>query len=200
VRTALAPLLGALVLGGCTSLPPVTLNNPESRQKWIERSEQLNRLSTWRYSGRIALQVADEGWNANLLWSQYEGVYEIELRGPFGAGAVSILGSPWGVLVRNGDEPPELGESAQMLLHQKLGWLLPIEALEHWVLGAPDPAADSSIDVDPEGRAVRLSQFGWTVEYKSYLPAAPGYELPRKIFARNENVGLRLVIDQWTLN
>jgi outer membrane lipoprotein LolB len=200
VRTALAPLLGALVLGGCSSLPPAPLNSPESQQKWIERNDQLARLSTWRYSGRIALQVADEGWNANVVWSQFESVYEIELRGPFGAGAVSILGSPWGVQVRNGDEPPVLGENAQQLLHQRIGWLLPIESLEHWVLGRPDPGADSKYDIDPDGRLVRLSQFGWTVEYKSYLTATPGYELPRKIFARNENIGLRLVIDQWTLN
>lgn len=199
MRRAFAPLLGALLLGGCATVPSVSLNTPEAQLKWRERDQQVARLSTWRCEGRLAMQVADEGWNATLRWSQFERVYEIDLRGPFGAGAVSILGSPWGVVVRSGDDPEVFGEDAQSLLRQRFGWMLPIASLEYWVIGRPDPGAVSEFDVDPDGRLVRLSQSGWTVEYKSY-DAATGYDLPRKIFARNDNIGLRLIIDQWMLN
>ncbi len=198
---SLAPLLGALLLVSCATLPPPTTENtPESQQKWLERTELLNRITTWKYDGRIAVRVADDGWNASVTWAQYDQVFEISLQGPFGAGAVSILGSPAGVRITSGDDPPLIGSSADNLLREKTGVSLPIRSLEFWAVGKPDPETESTYDLDANGKVIRLSQLGWTVDYKNYAATNSGVELPRKIFASNNKIGIRLVIDQWTLN
>ncbi len=200
MKFARAPLVGALLISACATTPTEPFNSPESQQRWRERSARLEQLSTWHFDGRAALQSGDEGWNATLAWSQFGEVYEIDLRGPFGAGAISILGSPAGVAVRGGDDPPVLGADASDLLLQHIGWPLPVESLEYWLVGRPNPNLASEMDVDASGHIVRLLQSGWTVEFKTYDSSAAEYALPRKIFARNQALALRLVIDRWILN
>lgn len=194
---ALAPLL--LALSACATAPSPPLNTPESLQLWQDRERTLAHVTHWRSEGRLALSNGGDGLNADYTWAQFGDVYNIALRGPFGAGAVTILGSPWGVAVRHSDAELLLGYDAQSLLHQHFGWTLPVDAVEHWVVGRPDPATTYEIDVDPSGRVVRLRQAEWTVEFKSYV-AVGDLELPSKVFARNRNLGLRMVVDRWTIN
>lgn len=195
---ALALLLFGFSIAACTTAPLQPLNSIEGMQRWQQREHALARVTTWRSEGRIALNSGDDGVNASYTWSQYDTVYDIALRGPFGAGAVTILGSPEGVAVRRDDELL-LGFNAQQLLLEKFGWMLPVDAVEHWVIGRPDPKAEHRIEVDNLGRIVKLHQADWVVEYKSYVPVGD-LELPGKMFAHSHRVGLRMVVDQWTLN
>ena len=63
--------------------------------------------------------------------------------------------------------------------------------------GLPNPNVPSELKGDPEGRLTQLQQDGWVIEYPSYSQVA-NLELPRKIKARQDDLKVQVIADQWS--
>jgi len=187
--------LVALVLAGCAAQPLPPADDPE--QAWADHQGQLQALEQWRIRGRMALSTPDDSWQADLLWSQQQRDFRIQLIAPLGQGSLVLQGSAAGAELRSSAEPePVRAPDAEALLYRATGWRMPVESLRYWVRGLPAPGGAPQVQLDPQGRLQSLRQFGWQVEFRRYRQVG-AWALPDKMFLRRNDLRLRLLIRDW---
>ena len=178
MRLRSAALLLIALLGGCASLPdsspptdPATVD-----AAWAQRQHQLAGIPGFQLNGRVAIKGG--GLSGALRWRQEGETFDLRIVGPFGAGALSMQGTPSQVAIK-GRDIDLVTDDPQQVLAQHTGWRLPLDALRWWVLAlpAPAPAAEARIVLDAEGRPEQIQQGDWTLRYSDYrtetTPALP---------------------------
>lgn len=194
----------AALLAGCATLPERSaVENPDT--VWVQRQSALLAVTSWALRGRIALRRNDEGAQASLSWARSDDVHRLELAGPFGGGRVRITQDRDGAQLRDSSGNVYRDVSLSALLARATGWWLPLEAMRHWIVGLPTPAAPFDIELDAWGRPKTLDQLGWKIHYLDYV-TEHGHDLPRRLFierrsslAAEEVLEARLVIERWSL-
>ncbi|HSW12914.1 MAG TPA: lipoprotein insertase outer membrane protein LolB [Solimonas sp.] len=195
MRSPFAAAAASLLLAGCAVFkgPDMPQHSPEAR--WLERKAVLEQVDRFSLQARVA-GSGSLGMKAELRWQQNaDGSFDLRLAGPFGAGAVSIAGSPGHVEVRS-REGRQFTTDPELWIRQRFGWSLPIGGLRYWALGLPSPQSPASIELDPEGKIAVLEQDGWRLEYDEYQPAGP-LSLPRRLQLANAEVTIKLIADRW---
>lgn len=183
----------ALLVSGCASLQQRPAHSEAVELRWAQRSEALAAVQGFSLQGRFT-QVGGSG--GSLRWQQRaNGQFELQLSGPFGAGAISMTGTAAGVEVRSKDGT-QFAPDPQHWMLEHLGWTLPLASLRAWALGRPAPGAVEHYELDESGQLTLLQQNGWTVRFDRYK-AIGSLALPGRIEAAQGDVQLRLVIDRW---
>lgn len=152
----------------------------------------LQRLSRWQLTGRAAVAMGTQGWQASLDWHQSDAVSEVRLAGPFGVGALALKRTPEGLSL-NGAPP---SDAVLTQLEDKLGFDLPLDHLRYWLLGVPDPGDAAQVTRNAQERALTLAQAGWTVDYDRYM-TVNGDTLPAHLVLSREGVRVRIAVDHW---
>lgn len=191
-----------IFVGGCVSVPSrPPVENPSAT--WQVRRSQLTQVNVWDLRGRLALRADDQGAHASLRWVRDRERHRMSLAGPFGGGSVRLTYDQRGAELRDAEGEILHGATMQQLLLRATGWNLPIEGLNYWVLGLPDPGAPAHSTLDEWGRLKLLEQLGWNVEFIEYTQAGE-YELPKRVFIRHtqrnvtdSDIEARLVIEAW---
>lgn len=191
-------LLSAIFLSGCETLAP-RVEGPADMQAWKARQERLAGLDEWQLQGRVAIAMADDGWNANVDWIQSGETMDVNFSGPLGIGSARVAGTPARLEVHTTDGEHFMTTDPETDLYWRLGWTAPLDRMRYWVLGLPGPHGNPVLEIDAAGRLVALQQGGWTVEYVDYLVTDSDRVLPRKIEMRREGVRIRLVVGEWRL-
>jgi outer membrane lipoprotein LolB len=195
-RSAGAVLALALVLVACA--PPPVVPPEQVDELWEQRLDALGAVQDWSMSGRVAVQVEEEGWNATVHWRQQPDAYDIRLLAPIGGGALRLRGDPSGVVLRTSDGEVYTAASPEALVRERTGLALPVSGLRHWVLGRPDPLSASAQSLDAVGRLVRLRQHGWDILYQGYRDVGE-WELPSRMVLYDGRFEVRLAIDRWEM-
>lgn len=190
----------AAVLSGCALLrPQISGTEPPSQAllaKWQARVAQLAPVSSFTVSGRIASGAI--GFKADLRWKQHKnGQFQMRIAGPFGARATVLEGNQYLVSVRNGQEASRTTTDPEAWLEEALGVRLPVTGLRWWALGLPAPDTHYDMLLDPQGRALRIIQNGWQLDYPDYR-AAGRFDLPRRIEARSGDTRILVLADAWS--
>ena len=186
-----------ILVTGCDILPPAS--KVDTQAQWQAQLLWLQDLRNWRVSGRLAVQIPDDGWSASLRWRQRAANYRIDLSGPFGQGAMRINGSPTRVALRTADGQVRRASSAEQLVAAELGVEVPISLLPHWLLGRPAP----EVPVDkmhwrPDGSLEFLSQAGWQVQYLEY-ESVEERTLPSRISIEQGETQAKFALTSWRL-
>ena len=186
--------LALAVLSSCAidrgvELPPL--------DDWDVRRQLLGQLSDWAFSGRIGVSAGDEGFNGRLRWRQRSEAFAATVSGPFGAGAVTLEGTPGRIVVLERDSEPLEFTDPERDLRVRYGWTIPVTSLRYWALGIPSPGAPAATEFGDNGQLSRLEQGGWSVSIPQYREDG-GQLMPRRIVATNGDAKVRLVIDDWT--
>ncbi len=181
-------VLLVLLLSACSS---VTVE-PEGRYE-IQTRESLYKLECWSFEGRVAITGKKEAWQANINWTHNANEEKIKLTGPLGQGATLIQLTGNRVTIDRGDNKPLSSNQPELFINQQLGLFVPVQSLRYWVVGLPEPS--SRYNVTPNG----FTQAGWLVDYKQMLPVN-NQAMPYKIAVSNEQLKLKLIINQWVLN
>jgi outer membrane lipoprotein LolB len=155
--------------------------------------EHLYDLGSWSFSGRLALAGKKDAWQANIVWAHDLGSDEIKLSGPLGQGATVIRLSSDEVIIDRGDGKVLSSRQPEDFINQQLGLAVPVRSLRYWVVGLPEPSTTFVLTTDG------FVQSGWLIEYKQEQ-VVNSELIPRKISVTNEQVKLKLMIDQWGLN
>lgn len=200
-RTAgrLLTCLCAAALASCASITPTELEpSLAERKKLFEsRAASLAALERWSMDGKLAISDGEDGGSGRLEWRRQPGLSELAFRGTMGRGAWQLEIQPGHSVLNlaNGEtwEAPEVSS----LIQAHVGWNIPVDALEWWIRGMPEPKGVGVYDFDEGGRIHVLSQHGWTVEYQRYKEFS-GLDLPTKIDARNGERRVRFVMRDWT--
>lgn len=192
-----------LVLAACAtqpSRPPVA----DSSAAWQRRLQRLTGIDTWELRGRLAVRTDEQGGNASFSWVRRGDGSRLTLAAPFGAGSVRVTYDADRAVLTDRSGEVHHGESVQELLGRATGWWLPLQGLEHWVLGLPAPGVPARRELDAWGRLAMLEQEGWHIEFIEYVEQN-GYELPRRIFIRRggdafgDSLEARFVIERWSV-
>jgi outer membrane lipoprotein LolB len=195
MRRSALPLAAAAVcaLAGCRTLPPA----PPPGERWEVRRPQLQSLAHFELRGRVAVASGEEGFNANLHWTQDGDRSQVTLEGPFGVGGAQLTaeGNELTVVTARGDRVES--DAAHAALAARLGFDPPVTSLRYWVLGVPDPKEPASESLDrSQQRLSSLTQAGWHVQYQSY-GSAGGEALPARLTMQRDAVRVRLLVDDW---
>lgn len=177
-----------LTLSACSTVPV----EPEVSYSKTAR-ERLYNLEQWSFDGRLALTGKNDSWSANINWGHKPDDEKIKLSGPLGQGAtvIQLMGNL--VTIDRGDGRVQSSTQPEEFINQQLGMFVPVHSLRYWVIGLPEPT-DPFVET-----ATGFKQAGWLVEYKQMQPV-DNQSMPRKITVANEQVKLKLIIDQWVLN
>ncbi|MEJ2381479.1 MAG: lipoprotein insertase outer membrane protein LolB [Gammaproteobacteria bacterium] len=193
-------IVAVLLLAALSACSVAPTGPPVDRAKvWAEHERSISRLDRWTIRGRVALSTEDEGWSAALQWQQRGTDYDIRVIAPFGQGSMRLQGGAAGVVLRTSDHPqPVYAANAEALLRSRTGWRMPVTALRYWIRGLPQPAGARTIQLDDRGRLAHLIQGGWSVDFLGYQ-RVDDYQLPEKIFMKNRDLRIRVVIHDWQL-
>jgi outer membrane lipoprotein LolB len=155
--------------------------------------QSLNVLEPWSLQGRLSVADENDSWQAEIFWEHLPGMDQIKLSGPVGQGAVVIHLTKNFVTVSRGDGVVESSDQPEEFINQQVGLAVPIRSLRYWVIGLPMPGP--SFDEVIGG----FKQSGWLVDYQQ-MQMVNGKPMPRKITVKNDQVKLKLFIDQWIFN
>jgi outer membrane lipoprotein LolB len=177
-----------LMLSACSTVPV----EPEVYYSKIAR-EHFYKLERWSFDGRLALTGKNDSWSASINWGHQPDDEKIKLSGPLGQGATVIQLTGDVVTIDRGNGQAQSSTQPEAFINQQLGMFVPVHSLRYWVIGLPEP---TSAFVET---ATGFKQAGWIIEYKQMQPV-DNQSMPRKITVSNEQVKLKLIIDQWVLN
>lgn len=185
---SLIALTAACAGPGSVALPELT--------DWEARQAILADVDEWEFAGRIGVSAGDAGFNGQLRWRQDGVVFRARINGPLGIGTMFVNGDNRELTLtdRNGDVT-EL-QDAEVQLRQMYGWTIPVTSLRFWALGIPDPASPAETEFGEDGQLRTLRQQNWLVDFTKYGEGG-GQMLPRRLSAVNDDVKVRLVIDNW---
>ena len=187
-------LLILIGLTGCASTGGVLL--PDIGD-WETRKEILGETDEWEFAGRIGVSAGAEGFNGKLWWRQDGVVFRARISGPLGVGTIFINGDRNELTLTDRDGVTTELDDAEADLRERFGWTIPISSLRYWVLGIPDPSSPAVAGFNAGGQLSELEQRGWQVIIAQYAQGG-GQPLPRRLTAVNDDLKVRLVIDNWT--
>lgn len=188
-----------IFLAACTVTPVVEMSPDALEDAWSDRNMRLMAMDAWRLQGRVAVSNEHDSWSASLLWRESDHSQEVRVVAPLGQGTAVVRREEHGLAelqLSNGEV--FVGESASELLHQQLGWYLPVESLAYWIKGVPDPNYVSSWALNRQGGLSHLTQAGWQVEYKRYRHSELfDGDLPSKLFLTRDDWKVKLIVQNW---
>jgi outer membrane lipoprotein LolB len=196
----LIPAVG-LGLGGCAELQALKpfflpVEAPEATA-WDRHRASVGSVRAWTLQGRVAVETADDGWNATMTWEQRADHYALRLMAPLSQGTFELEGDTGGVTLRTAENETLTATDPEALMRDHLGWSLPVGGLKFWIRGIPDPdRPHTDLKLDESGRMTDLIQDGWRVSVLRYQKVGDK-DLPDKLFLQNDPVKVRVVIGQW---
>jgi outer membrane lipoprotein LolB len=177
-----------LFLSACASIAPI----PEGHYSPAAYAQRYN-IQKWRLVGRLAISAPRDSWSANIEWDHLPESEKIKLSGPLGQGAIVIELADGTVTIDRGGGNVQTSNQPEQFINQQLGLYVPLQSLRFWAVGLPEP------DEDYQGTADGFVQYGWLVAYKE-LQKIGRETMPHKMAISNDQVKMKLMIDQWELN
>lgn len=187
-------LLALALLAACAPVPPrpAAVADASAQQA---RETALALRPDWAFHGRVAISKGSEGGNANIRWRQRGGDFDIELSAPITRQSWRLASRAGRVTLAGLDGGERSGSDAETLLLEATGWRIPVAAMAAWARGARGQGTAADFSSDPEGRPATLRQDGWDIEYRGWFDGEP--PLPQRLFARQGEAGVRLVVEAW---
>ncbi|SJM95389.1 Outer membrane lipoprotein LolB (modular protein) [Crenothrix polyspora] len=192
LRLKIRTLCGALLVASALAACSTALVIPD--QPYLKSARNhLYALRQWSLEGRLAMSAKKDSWSANMAWQHDASVEEIKLSGPLGQGAALIRLTKAQVVIDRGGKGVQTSTNPEQFIEQQLGMAVPIHSLRYWVVGLPEPGV-SFFETE-----AGFKQGQWLVAYKE-MQSVGNQAMPRKITVMNDQVRLKVIIDQWTLN
>lgn len=148
-------------------------------------------------NGRLAVNNGGQRHSGGLRWQHQPQRDELLLQGPLGITVARITSDrEMATLEQNGKRYQ--AQDVEALMHDVLGWSLPLPVLHHWLMGTVDATLPAHTERDELGRLMLLQQAGWEVHYLLYA-GEQADSLPARITFSHEDLQVKLLIDEWDL-
>jgi outer membrane lipoprotein LolB len=162
------------------------------------RLQELQSHDQWTLRGRLAISDGMEGGSGNFIWQNDGDRTRMSFHGAMGKGAWQLQADHSGARIELANGEIHEAATVAALVVQEVGWQVPIDALSWWVKGLADPAKWESRELSGHGLLMKLSQFGWEVEFGNY-DEVDGSKLPSKLIARRGKYLVKMVVRIWEL-
>lgn len=157
-------------------------------------------LSYWQFNGKFAIKTPDQRQGLKINWQQNDQQFDINLYTVFGITVLKINGNDQLVTIE-ADQGPITGHSAEQLIWQLTQWHVPVNNLQHWLIGDVSDARNIIIDNDGYFVSGDISdRFGrvWQLSLGKYQ-AVQGRVMPHSLRLQHDKLFLKLAINQWQL-
>ena len=183
IRSGVALLLAACWLAGCAVAPRTPLPSDTSA------------IRSFELTGRIAVRMEGKGYSARMRWAHDGPQDSLWLYSPVGSVLATLTAEEDSAVLVTSDRETFRSRDVQGLTREVLGWELPLQGLQYWILAQPDPQAPvEEAQRDAQDRLRMLRQHGWTVRYLDYVGDSA---LPASLRLSYGALRLNLVIDRW---
>jgi len=187
-------LVTSLLLG-CVQIPP------PRKLPWLIHKQQLEDLSDWALTGKLAIITPTERHSLNIYWQQEGDNFHIRLSTFLGSTVLDVHKNAvtTEIIDSNGDH--FVGPDSEMLIEKLSGWVIPIELLQQWIKGSP---SNASYQLNENNQVVSLSatdkkNASWSIDYSDYK-ATQGINLPHKLQLKRPDLRLKFAISKWQIN
>lgn len=194
-------IISIFVLSACVTvekhqLPPGSEISKQAA--WEAHQATVQSLQAWQLKGRVAGKSQNEGFRAGVTWKQQPQKFVIDLHGPLGRKVAVITGQQGSVQLKTSKGEHFEADDPEELMQTLFGYSLPVNGLQHWLLGVPDPdQVHAELIIDEQGRLMQLNQTGWIIDYKRYHESTPA--LPALMKISNPDLNATIKIDRWTI-
>ena len=189
-------ICACLLLVACA--PVRVRETPASAAAQDTRESRLAPHKQWTLTARIGVSNGSDGGSGDLIWQQDGENYTFTLQAVTGR-TWKLSGDARRATLEGVDPQPDVDTDPQRLLHERLGWDVPLNDLSAWVRGLRASSAHADVQYDAQNLPAVIEQSGWKVEYRDWFgdrdPA-----LPRKVFASRGNARVRVAIESWNLS
>ncbi len=176
------------ILAGCATTPPTP--QPLARPAQIEHA-------SFALNGRIAVNHDGKRSSSSMRWTHHTADDEILLFAPLGQ-TVARIHRDAGEVVLDTPDKHYTAEDTEELTQRVLGWHLPLEGLQYWVLALPAPESKASVEHDANGQVSVMHQDGWEIRYTRYAAQASD-SLPLRMSLQREGMELQVLVDEWEI-
>lgn len=195
MKTKLLAFLFICLLAGCAQQPA-----PRS-VSWITHQQQLQTLSKWSLTGKLALITKEERHSLNIFWQQSGDNTHITLSTFLGGTILDIDKTSLNTKIINADGKLFFGSNAEELIKQLSGLTIPINALQQWIKGNPE---DASYQLNENNQVVNLvginaKKSSWSINYNDYRNTQ-GIALPHNLQLKHDDLRLKFAISEWRIN
>lgn len=154
-------------------------------------------IGSFSLTGRVAVKIEQRGYSAKLTWRHAAAGDRLRLLSPVGSVVAELEADASGAMLTTGDKKVYRSGNVQALTREVLGWDLPLEGLQHWVVGRAEPTIPVQAEErDARGRLTRLTQNDWRISFLDYTGDSA---LPARMVLAYDRLNLRLIIDRWDL-
>lgn len=162
----------------------------------LQREAWLAQRPNWSFTGRIAVSDQGDGGSGRIEWIQRENSFEISLHAPVTRRSWRLLAEPGLARLEGLEGGPFYADDAGQLLHEHLGWTVPLADLADWVRGLR-ARAGGHMAYTAAGVPAQLEQDGWLVDYREFEHVG-AVLMPVRVFAARDSQRIRLKVDTWT--
>ena len=186
-----------LILNACGGVS-VKETAYENRSAYENRLKVLSEIAEWGFAGKISLDDGDQGGSGKLQWNVEPGGSGLDFHGALGRGAWHLQTGPQGAVLTQANGDVQTAPDVNELIQNRMGWPIPVNALQWWVRGLAAPGPVEEEKLDNEGRLLRLNQFGWMVNFDRYH-SIDDMALPKRLDVTRDNYRVKLAISRWRM-
>ena len=190
-------LAAALLLNACTAVTVREAGAPGG-EAYQQRAKQIVAFEEWGLVGKFSLDDGEDGGSGRLSWDVQPAGSDLGFRGVLGRGAWQLQVREHNATLKEADGTVQTAADVNELIHNRIGWSVPIEALAWWVRGLKAPGEIGHEQFDADGRLLNLQQHGWTVEFKRYRSIGE-IVLPVRLEAQRDSYRVKLAVGRWRL-
>lgn len=195
LRTSLWLFSALLLLNACTGVP-VQESDSGNKEAYTNRAEKLAAITEWGFVGKISLDDGEQGGSGKLRWDVQADHSELDFHGAMGRGAWQLTIYPDRAVLREANGMEQTAADVNDVVEDRMGWRLPVSALQWWVRGLAAPGVIEDEQFDSEGLLTSLHQFGWSVDFSRY-DSRDVLALPIRLNATRDNYRVKLAISRW---
>ncbi len=193
-----------LLLNSCASNPaanhssllfPIS-NHPEQTYSQYKITHQS--IKTFQAEGLVSIKTSTQADIAHFIWKQQDQKTSLEIYGPLGLGMTKIIKTPAGVILTTSNQQTYQAQDSEQLMKETLGWSVPIDGLNDWLLGIPENPINT-YSLNSFGFLSILTEDTWEIHYLSYI-SIQKIPLPQKITLSSPEITITLVIQNWRLS
>ena len=187
-----------IALNACTGTQ-LKESVPGASEAYQHRVENLASFHEWSFVGKLSLDDGEQGGSGRLQWEVTPGKSDLDFHGAMGRGAWHLQITPEGAILKEADGSEQTAAGVNELIQDRMGWPIPVDALQWWVRGLAAPGVVEAEVFDQDGLLLSLQQFGWSVDFNRYDSVA-GVAMPVRVDAGQGSYRVKLAIGRWQMN
>jgi len=193
-RSIYITILSLLIFTGCAQRPQI-----EQAFDFEQHKIDAGNLKQWEIRARFSVKTSEQAFSASLTWLEQQNKQQLEIHGMLGQTYANLLITPEQAELIVEDDPPYRAPTAERLMLQHLGYVIPMSYLTDWIRAIPSGADKKDMKFDDKGylESIRVQQ--WRVSYSRYKRFAgmKHIELPSRITLENGFETIKLAVKGW---